>query len=91
MRKTTIILSNIIAGLIVMCGYLYFQLQEARTERHIIENECGTWVSWEVYQDVVHRLKVSDALIFYVEEVLDDPYIEDYLDSEEREEWAKYH
>lgn len=90
MKKTTIILSSIIAGLTVMCGYLYFQLQEARTERHIIENEYGTWVSWEVYQDIVHRLEVSEDLIFYVEEVLDEPYIEDYLESEERKAWVKY-
>jgi hypothetical protein len=51
----------------------------------------GEWVSMSDYEDLLQELSVANDLIFYVEEVLDDPYIEDYLESDERKAWANYH
>lgn len=48
-------------------------------------------VSIDEYNEVKKELEITNDVVMYVEEVLDDPYIEDYLNSEEREKWAKYH
>lgn len=48
-------------------------------------------VSIDEYNEVKKELEITNDVVMWVEEVLDDPYIEDYLNSEEREKWAKYH
>lgn len=48
-------------------------------------------VSIDEYNEVKKELEITNDVVMYVEEVLDEPYIDDYLNSEEREKWAKYH
>lgn len=48
-------------------------------------------VSIDEYNEVKKELEITNVVVMYVEEVLDEPYIDDYLNSEERKEWAKYH
>lgn len=48
-------------------------------------------VSIDEYNEVKKELEITNDVVMWVEEVLDDPYIEDYLESDERKEWAKYH
>ena len=102
MKKTIVIMCAAIAALSCTCLHLYGQLQKTH---QLVENtnklkdedyneyivSSGEWVSMSDYEDLLQELSVANDLIFYVEEVLDDPYIEDYLESEERKEWAKYH
>lgn len=102
MKKTIVIMCAAIAALSCTCLHLYGQLQKAH---QLVKNtnklkdedyneyivSSGEWVSMSDYKDLLQELSVANDLIFYVEEVLDDPYIEDYLESDERKEWAKYH
>lgn len=92
----------IIAALYCTCLHLYRQLHKAH---QLVENTnklkdenyheyivtSGEWVSVSDYEDLLHELSIADDLIFYVEERLDSLSIEDYLNSKEREIWAKYH
>lgn len=102
MKKLIIILCVVIAGLTCACGYMYNQLQyytDKCAHSHTVTEEelqeyvalSGKYALWSDYEDLMHELSVANDLIFYVEEVLDDPYIEDYLESDERKAWAKYH
>jgi hypothetical protein len=102
MKKTIVIMCAAIAALSCTCLHLYGQLQNAH---QLVENtnklkdedyneyivSSGEWVSMSDYEDLLQELSVANDLIFYVEEVLDDPYIEDYLESDERKAWANYH
>lgn len=102
MKKTIVIMSAVVVALSCTCLYLYGQLQEAN---QLVENTnkltdedyneyiiaSGEWISMSDYEDLLQELSVANDLIFYVEEVLDDPYIEDYLESDERKAWANYH
>ena len=101
MKKLVIILCSVIAGLTCACGYMYNQLQYYTKCDHthtVTEEELqeyvmlsGKYALWSDYEDLMHELGVANDLIFYLEEILDDPYIEDYLESDERKAWAKYH
>lgn len=92
----------VIAALSCTCLHLYRQLHKANQlventnklkaeEYHEYIVTSGEWVSVSDYEDLLHELSVADAVIFYVEDRLDDLSIEDYLNSKERERWAKYH
>ena len=102
MKKTVIIMSAAVAVLSCTCLYLYGQLQEVS---QLVENTnklteedyneyivaSGEWVSISDYEDLLQELSVANDLIFFVEEELDDSYIEEYLESNERKAWANYH
>lgn len=102
MKKLIIILWVAIAGLTCACGYVYNQLQyytDKCAHTHTVTEEelqeyvmlSGKYALWSDYEDLMHELSVANDLIFYVEDRLDDFSIEDYLNSKERERWAKYH
>lgn len=102
MKKIIVIMSVAVAALSCTCLYLYIQVQKSN---HLVENTnkltdedyneyivtSGEWVLMSDYEDLLHELSVANNLIFYVEDVLDDLYIEDYLESDERKAWANYH
>lgn len=48
-------------------------------------------VSIDEYNEVKKELEITNDVVMWVEECIEEPFLWDYFTSEEREKWAKYH
>ena len=48
-------------------------------------------VSIDEYNEVKKELEITNDVVMWVEECIEEPFLWDYFSSEERERWAQYH